>query len=415
MTGVISPLNGHVLSEDILHVVNLDRSGQPLMPNLQRLRWTTGRTFIPWLHHLLSPSLSIISITLNGGHATPVNVAVIKAIPTAHLREIVLSMPHATPEVDAVLLDLIRKTRGLKSIYIQQEKTSEETSPPNNKSEDEREPIELEGLTSIVIRFNSNLTVLSNLFDRTTFPNAQQIRIGHLSNTEWLDGNDLYDPLLRSASPGSLHTLHYTSDYHGVDITSARIQSLRSFILLRTVRITSSCSTARCRFFLSDDDISTIAFAMPNLVELYLGDIPCASTLVNVSMSSLATLAANCTELKVLRIHFNTTGFIDRAFDGSIERTAPRLAPNPCKLTQLYVGRTPLSKGTDGCWIVGMALLQIFPNLKSIRHQQQLWGGDGWEGVIRTIKIQRNVANLMSGMSGKVAPVRVYASNTLSV
>ena len=407
MIRLIAPQNDHVLSEDILHVVNLDRSGQPMLPKLQLLSWTTGRAFLPWLHLLLSPSLSNIYIDLNGVRATPVTAAVIKAIPTTHLRLISFSALHTTPEVDATLLDLVRKSERLKSIYIQQEITSEETSSPN-KIEDEREPIELEGLTSIIIRFNSHFTFLSRLFDRTKFLNAQQIHIKHLGKTEWLGGNDLFDSLLRSASPGVLHALQYTSSYHGVDITSARIRSLQSFTLLRTVRITSSCSAARCRFFLSDDDISTIAFAMPNLVELYLGDTPCASTLVNVSMSSLATLAANCAKLTGLQIHFDTTGFINKALDGSTERTTPpRLAPNSCKLTQLNVGRTPLGKGADGCWTVGMALLQIFPNLKSIKHHQQLWREDGWEGVMRVIKVQRNVASLISGVSVEFALVRV--------
>ena len=400
MTKVRAPQNDYVPSEDILHLVNLDRSGQPLMPRLQLLNWTTGRAFLPWLHLLLSPSLSDVHIDLNGGRTTPVNVAVIKAIPTANLKHIAFSTLHTNTEVDAALLDLVRRTKRLESIYIQQEVNSEDSTPPN-EIEGEGEPIELEGLTSIIIGFKTDSTFLSSLFNRTTLPNAQQIYLKHLGKVEWLGADNLFDSMLRSASPGALHSLRYTSHYNGMDITSARIQPLRSFAALRTIRVTSLCNVARCKFFLSDDDISIVALAMPNLVELHLGGTPCASILVNVSMNGLATLAANCIKLAELQIHFDTAGFINRALDVPGEHVAPpRSTSNSCKLTQLNVGRTPLSKGMDGYWTVGMALLQIFPNLKSIKYQQQLlFGMNDWGEVMRVIKVQRNIASLMTGTS----------------
>ena len=408
MTRVYAPQNDYVPSEDILHLVNLDRSGQPLMPRLQLLNWTTGRTYLPWLHLLLSPSLSDVHIDLNGGRATPVDVAVIKAIPTARLEHIAFSTLRTNTEVGAALLDLVHKSKRLESIYIQQEMTLEESSPPQDEIKDEREPIELGGLTSIIIAFKNGFHLLSSLFNTTTLPNIQQIHIKHLGKTEWLGGDDLFDSMLQSAYPGVLHALRYTSYYYGIDITSARIQSLHSFSALKTVRITSTCNVARCRFFLSDDDISTIALAMPNLVELHLGGTPCTSTLVNVSMNGLATLAANCTKLTELQIHFDTAGFINKALEGSTERIAPsRSAPSPCQLTQLNVGKIPLSKGIDGCWTIAMALLQIFPNLKGIKYHQQLFGMCDWGEVARIIRVRRNIVSLMSGMSDEFALVRV--------
>ena len=410
MKRVYAPQNDYVISEDILHLLNLDRSGQPLMPRLQLLSWTTGCAFLPWLHNLLSPSLSDVHIDLNGGRASPVNVAVIKAIPTTHLERIAFSTLRTTSEVGAALLDLVHKSKRLESIYIQEEMTSEEISPPQDEIKDEREPIELGGLTSIIIGFKNGFHLLSSLFNTTTLPNIQEIHIKHLGKTEWLGGDDLFDSMLRSASQGGLHALRYTSYYNGVDITSAKIQSLQRFSALRTVRITSTCDVARCKFFLSDDDISTIALAMPNLVELHLGGTPCTSTLVNVSMNGLATLAANCTKLTELQIHFDTAGFINKALEGSSKRIArPQSAPNPCQLTQLYVGKIPLTNGTDGCWTIGMALLTIFPKLKSIKHQQQqrLFRTGDWVEVVKIIKVQRNIASLISGMSDEFTLVRV--------
>lgn len=408
MTRVYAPQDDYVPSEDILHFINLDRSGQPLMPRLQLLHWTTGRAFLPWLHLLLSPSLSDVHIDLNGGRTTPVDIAVIKAIPTTHLKHIAFSNLRTTTEVGAVLLDLIQKSKRLESIYIQQETTSEELSPPHEEIQGEREPIELEGLTSMIIGFKTDPTFLSSLFNTTTLPNIQQIYIKHLGKAEWLGGDDLFNSMLRSASPGFLHALRYISHYHGMDITPAIIHPLQSFTALRTIRITSLCSLARCKFFLSDDNISTIAFAMPNLIELHLGGTPCTSNLVNVSMNGLATLAANCTKLTELQVHFDTAGFINRALDKSTERIPPpRLSPDPCQLTQLIVGKIPLSKGIDGCWTIGMALLQIFPNLKSIKYYQHPFGASDWGEVMRIIKVQRNIASLMSGMSYQFTLVHV--------
>ena len=91
------------------------------------------------------------------------------------------------------------------------------------------------------------------------------------------------------------------------------------------------CDAARSKFFLSDHDLSAFATTMPNLIELYLSDAPCMSTLVNVSMDSLAALVAGCTKLKDLQIHFDTADFINRALDVPNEHVpSPQLEPNTC-------------------------------------------------------------------------------------
>jgi len=381
------------------------------MPGLQHLGWTTSRAFLPWLHLLLSPALSDIHIDLNGGRTTPVNAAVIKALPTTHLKHIAFSTLHTNTEVDTALLDLFLKATQLASIYVQQEAKSDETSPPGGEVEGEREPIELGGLTSIIIRFKDESIFLPNLFNRTTLPKIQQIYLNHLGKTEWLGADDLFDSVLQSASPSVLRALRYASHYHGMDITSARIQPLRNFIALRTIRVTSSCSMNRCKFLLADDDISAIASAMPNLVELHLGGTPCASTLVIVSMNSLVTLATNCTKLTDLQIHFDTADFINRAFDVTGEHIVPlQSTPSSCQLTELNVGRIPVSRGMDGCWAVGMALVQIFPKLKNIKYYQQLFGAYDWGEVMRVIKVQRNIGNLMSSTSVECPFVHVSNS-----
>ena len=405
MTKVYAPQNDHVPSEDVLHLFNLDRSGQPLMPRLQLLNWTTGRVFLPWLHHLLSPSLTDVHLDLNGGRSSPVDIAVIKAVPTTHLKHIALSTLRTTAGVNAALLDLIYESKRLKSIYIQQEATVEESSPPHDEVKDEGEPIELGGLTSITIGLKNDSTFLSSLFNRTTLPNIQQIYIKHTGRAEWLGSDNMFDSMLQSASPGVLHALRYTSLYHGIDITSAKIQQLQRFSALRAVRITSTCNASRCKFFLSDNDITTLAVAMPNLTELHLGGTPCASTLVNVSMNGLAVLAANCTKLGELQIHFDTAGFINKVLDGSTEHIpSPQLVPNPCQLTQLNVGQIPLTKNTDGHWTIAMALLQIFPNLKCVKHYQPPFRMGDWGEVVRIIKAQRRIASLMGGTSHESTP-----------
>ena len=407
MTRVYASQDDHITSEDILHLVNLDRSGQPLMPGLQVLNWTTGRVSLPWLHHLLSPSLTDVHIDLNGGRSAPVDIAVIRAIPTVHLKHIAFSTLRVTTGVNAALLDLVTGSKRLKTICIQQEVTPGENSPLHDEIKDEGEPIELDGLTSITIGLKTDSTFLSRLFNRTTLPNIQKICVKHLGRIEWLGSENLFNSMLQSSSPRALHTLRYSSNYYGVDITSAKIQQLQDFSALGAVRITSSCNASRCKFFLSDNDISTLAFAMPNLTELYLGGTPCASTLVSVSLNGLAVLAAKCTKLGELQIHFDTAGFINKALDGSTEHIpSPQLARHPCRLTQLHVGQTPLTKNTDGYWTIGMALLQIFPNLKGITHYQPQFRVSDWGEVVRIIQAQRKIASLMGGMSPESTPVR---------
>ena len=394
MTDIRAPQGDWVPSEDILHLINLDRSGQTLLPRLKLLHWTTGRAFLPWLHLFLSPNLSVIRIDFNGARATPVNVAVIKALPTTNLRHLALSTLHTNTEVDCGLLDLIFSSRRLETIYVQQETNTGECSPSCDEVDDERERIGLEALTSITTRFKTEPTFLRTFFGRATCPNIREICIKHMGKADWPDVDSLFDPMLRSASPTALHILQYISQYHGMSITSSKVQTLQQFVALRSLCITSLCTTTRCRFFLSDNDVSAIATAMPNLVELYLGGVPCASP-VEVSINGLAVLAANCTKLVELQIHFDTTRFITRALDAPNDHTAPqKAASSACQLTQLIVGRMVLSNGMDGYWTVGMALLQIFPNLRNIKYHQQLF--NDWGEVMRVIKVQRNIASLVT-------------------
>ena len=384
--------NGWVPSDDVLHSINLDRSGQTLVPGLQFLNWTTGRASLPWLHHLLSPNLSGVSIDFTGGHTTPVNVAVIKAIPTINLKKLAFYTLRTNAEVDSALLDLVYNSKLLGSIYIQQDFHTGDSSPSGDEVKGERELIELESMKSITVTFKTEPTFLPTFFNTTTFPNIQKIHIKHLSNVNWPGVHDLFDSILRSASPRLLHALRYISEHHGMDITPSRIQSLQGFVALKVLRVTSLCTATRCKFFLSDSDVLAITTAMPNLVELHLGGIPCSST-VNVSINGLAALAANCTNLMELQIHFDVVRFINKVLEVSGERPIPpRSTQVSCRLTHLVVGKILLRNGLDGYWAVGTALLQIFPNLESIKH---LGLYNDWGEVMRIIKVQRNVTSLM--------------------
>ena len=398
MKRIYAPQNDWVPSDDILHSVNLDQSRQILMPRLQFLHWTTGRASLPWLHLLLSPNLSIINLDFTGGHPAHVNVAVIKAIHTTNLKRVTLSTLRTNTQVDGALFDLVLNSKQLESIYIQQDSPTGDITQSSGEIKDKGRPVKLESLESIKVAFKSEPTFLPNLFNRTTFPNIHEIHIKHTGNSDWSGSDDLFAYVLRSAAPGALHILRYTSNYSGIDITSAGIQSLQRFVALRSLRVTSLCTAARCKFHLSDGDVATIATSMPNLVELHLGGPPCTST-VNVSIDGLAALAANCTKLIELQIHFDTVRFINKALEISGERAIlppPRPTRNPCQLSLLMVGRMPLRSGVDGSWIVGISLLQIFPNLKTIRCHQHIGLFNEWGDVMKAIKVQRNVVGLMT-------------------
>ena len=388
MTRIYPPQNDRVPSDEILHLFNLDRSGRTLMPGLQLLSWTTSRASLPWLHHLLSPNLPVVEIDFNGGHAAPVTVAVIKALPTTNLKRVAFSALRTNSEVNAALWDLVLNSKRLGSIYIQQAKDI----GSSGEVKDQGEPIELESLESVKIVFNTEPAFLPTLFKRSKLPNVHEIHAVHCGKTDWPGADDLFGSMLGSASPGVFHAFRYISNFYGIDITPARIEPLRRFVALRNLRVTSQCTITRCKFFLSDDDVSAIAIAMPNLVELHLGGIPCSSP-ANVSVRGLAALAANCTKLVGLQIHFDTTRFVDKALDVSGERTIPpQLTQGSCQLTQLSVGRMALAETVDGRLAVAMALSQMFPNLESIKCKKL---HESWEEVMKIIKVQRYVANLV--------------------
>jgi hypothetical protein len=402
MTGIDTPQIEHwAPSDDILPLIIPNQLGQELMPRLRSLYWTTGRASLPWLYRLLSPNLSVIRINFMRGHGTPVRVAVIKALPTTNLKHFDLSALHTNPEVDGALLDFVLNSKRLASISITQKSRCGGAGPPGDEIKNEREPIELGSLKSITMDFKSEPSFLQNLFNRATFPNMREINIMHLSKADWLGADEFFDSIMRlSPSHGaSLQVLLYASTYHGTDITSTKIQLLQRFVALRILYVRSRCTKGRCKFFLSDSDVSAIAISMPNLDELHLGGTPCSST-VNVSINrGLAALAANCTDLAVLQIHFDAVRFNSSAPDAFGERVAPlQLTQDSCQLAKLIVGKTVLGTDVEGQHAVGMALLQIFPNLKKIiyhkKHRRSLGFFSEWEGVMRVIKVHRRVAGL---------------------
>ena len=144
-----------------------------------------------------------------------------------------------------------------------------DTNPPCDEAKDDLEPIELHTLKSIITIFKKRFTFLQSSFDGTVLPQCPADIPWHWGGTEWLGSDNLY-----------------SNRYPRV---------LSSDILL-----VMPCDAARSGFFLSGGGVSAVATTMPNFIEFYLSDPPCTSTLVGVSVGSLAVLVAGCTRLKGL-------------------------------------------------------------------------------------------------------------------
>jgi len=144
-----------------------------------------------------------------------------------------------------------------------------------------------------------------------------------------------------------------------------------------------------CRFDCSsrvDDDILSLAEAMPKLKILQLGRAPCRSP-TGVTFKGLVVLACRCSQLSKLRVHFQAHGSAEATNSAEPPSTSEHVAVIPhtnCSLTDLQVGETPIPQRVT--LAVALTLLQVFPQILNVEYTNP-----HWKGVVDTIKLFKRI------------------------
>jgi hypothetical protein len=385
------------VTSDILFALQLRTANEPLLPKLKTFECegvTTG-AFIHFIPIFLSRKTTEINIIFDEDSDSPTVMiaSMITRLPVLcpHLERITLGcLPKDPAIVEAVSDMLLAYNRDTLQWFLVDSPLTEEA----------REAVsQLPKLSDLWLVIQGH-----TLLPQVALPNLTMVHFEYDGHLDWLQG-------FRGATLEKLQGVSFTSragrigdflgEFKSVALTTSvpttllefrfhtfwswdpSYRSLLPFTQLKALQIGFICGN-RCSSRLDDNTIIDLARAMPKLETLRLGDAPC-ETRGGVTVKGLIALARGCRHLRKLRIHFQTASLVEAATGTEVavpsdgETVVPR---QDCALTDLDVGKIPLSQGT--ALKVIMALLQIFPRLINIEFIEKKWG-DAVE-IIRVIK-----------------------------
>lgn len=149
----------------------------------------------------------------------------------------------------------------------------------------------------------------------------------------------------------------------------------------------------RCAFQPTDQTITELGAATPNITHLTLGNPTCHAPQC-ATFVSLVSLSKTCRDLETLGIKVDLQTMVGPSIHGS-ENAGTGAAfggsqDNPCKLRTLVVGLSTLPDQSESGWIVAIGLGKIFPSLSEVVGHHDL-DRHKWEGVGRNIGMLRQV------------------------
>lgn len=145
----------------------------------------------------------------------------------------------------------------------------------------------------------------------------------------------------------------------------AIVKQALAFRNLTTLEVGQFCPADRCGFDLTDGDMAAITKALPRLQKLLLGH-PCWWNTCQTTFKSLFTLSTNCAELEELIVHFNTMDIVEdvKSLLETEDPNVQTLRKGPkCGVTSLPVFLTPLTVDKSDTDLLAKGLLFVFPSL----------------------------------------------------
>ena len=335
---------------------------------LQKLKWLSPHHSLPSLRHFLSPTLAEIKIftTLpDGPFQTP--LPAIPVLPSSYLRSLELAFYPTNDETSGNTASAtILQCGG----FLERFETSVRLSKAATAH-----LLGLRRLRTLRIRSDppSDVVIPSNIF-----PSLESLILDNGVGHEWISflgaaqESSSTDQELGALGAGMRVTLTRLCCQGGMTVDPAFISSVCIFRRLTHVFVDGSCSKeGGCTFLLTDDDVTKLADALPDIRSLRLGS-PCLANHCHTTPFSLITLSTRCLKLQSLEIHFNTTNIthvLDRLFKQPQYQTI-RLLPR-CPLRYLTVGDTPLS--SHDVPTVAIYFSGVFHGLQGFRGHHRRW------------------------------------------
>ncbi|KAF9778954.1 hypothetical protein BJ322DRAFT_464414 [Thelephora terrestris] len=191
-------------------------------------------------------------------------------------------------------------------------------------------------------------------------------------------------------------TTLYLSPTAAFDRSSVTL--LCSFTKLTSIRIFCGCGDREqnypCSFQPTDEDITDIGKGLPHIRTLVLG--PACRSPRLATFVSLLSLSRTCSYLENLSIRVDFMSIVgsDQPDHPSLRVNGPRLPRKRSRLSMLAVGSSPLPNTPHCEWIVALALVSIFPFIKTLHFDCAGEMNNRWAQVRRDILACRRIMDI---------------------
>ena len=348
-----------------------------LLPNLQSLEWYSGTDTFTYINLFRSPRLSSLKVRVISHIPDAVNI--LASLPVETLEEMrFLDLSEDRAIQDAISNLVLRTTPSLRSIEVSSDLSDAAI----------RHVIRLPNLSDASIRFASlDLRAAS---PDASFPSLRTLEtrvvskegLGYLlEDTKNLESIvlqsltvlhpeevvDAFGFLINKGFHQSMRRLSFAV-FEPCDLTPPVLVPLLKFGSLTRLSVTSPCDPIQCKSRLTNGALAQLAKALPQLDELFLGDVPCGSPAPEITLAGLLPFSIHCINLEILQVHFSALSIPTDIPDCALSKPydcAP-LTSNHCGLSRLVVGSLPLSTSGKSPLIVAYFLHQMFPKLSKI-------------------------------------------------
>ena len=368
-------------------------------PGLQKLKWLSSHRSLPSLRHFLSPTLAEITIfTTPLVYPLRTPLPAIPVLPGSYLRSLQLTFYPAHDEAFGNSASITILQCG---VFLERLETSAQLSKAAISH--------LLGLRNLrTLRIRSDLPSDIAIPSFTIFPLLETLVLDNGVGRKWLfflvaaqDKNTI-DGGSGTSEAGMTTSLTKLCCQGRITVDSTFVSSLCIFRRLTHIFVESSCSMeGGCTFLLTDEDVTKLADALPNIKSLRLGS-PCIANRCQTTPFSLLTLSTRCLKLRSLEIHFNTTnighvlGQLFKAPQYQTMRSLPR-----CPLRYLAVANTPISSRDLPAVVIYLS--GIFHGLQGFRGRHRKW-----IEASREVRLLYNLRSHIAAGTCIVSPISFY-------
>ena len=388
------------ITSDVLFMLQLRATNEPLLPNLKIFRCCANEVFIPFIPLFPSCETTSINIKFPEGSPALIVASVITRLSTLciGLGYITLKLPEDPLIIEALSEMLLACNRdALQCFYVDSPLTKEARNvlfqlPKVSglwavfRGYTQLPPVVLPNLSLIDVEFDSHLGWLQG-FRGGTLDKLETVCLRPRSE----EISDILGEFKSVALTTSIPTTLLKFSLITSRSWDPNYRSLLPFTQLRDLVILFSCE-GHCSSRLDDDIIMDLARAMPKLKILRLGGAPCRIG-GGVTVKGLIALGRGCRLLSELRIHFETASFVEVATGVMVPTPSNGetiALQQSCALTNLDVGRIPIPTSDGTVLKVTMILLRIFPRLLNVKYVEMKW-----KEVVKIINLSRQIGDFV--------------------